>query len=50
MTLIVCWIHAVRRVRLAPCRTTDKFGSPKQQQEVKKMLMKNSKFRNPILR
>jgi hypothetical protein len=28
--------HAVRYVRAAACRTTDKFGSPNQQQEAKK--------------
>ena len=28
--------HAVRYVRAAACRTTDKFGSPNQQQKAKK--------------
>jgi hypothetical protein len=28
--------HAVRHVRAAACRTTDKFGSPNQQQGVEK--------------
>jgi hypothetical protein len=28
--------HAVRHVRAAACRTTNKFGSPNQQQEIKK--------------
>ena len=28
--------QAVRHVRAAACRTTNKFGSPNQQQEIKK--------------
>jgi hypothetical protein len=27
--------HAVRHVRAAACRTTNKFGSPNQQKEIK---------------
>jgi len=32
--------QAVRHVRAAACRTTNKFGSPNQQQEIKKCWQK----------
>ncbi len=30
--------HAVRHVRIAACRTTDKFGSPNQQCDMKRIV------------
>jgi hypothetical protein len=46
MTLIH---HAVRHVRAAACRTTNKFGSPNQQQEIKNIVNKKQQWHNTIL-
>jgi len=41
--------HAVRHVRAAACRTTNKFGSPNQQQEIKNIVNKKQQWHNTIL-